>query len=303
MVSGPSPQAWGTRRWCPPPPQPGRAIPTGVGNSRWMRISSPGMTGHPHRRGELCERPRPSAARRGPSPQAWGTRRRRWRVERRRSGHPHRRGELSAAFWRAPRRCGPSPQAWGTLGDRQRAYRGNRAIPTGVGNSGTDRAGISSEAGHPHRRGELCPSRFASSSFAGPSPQAWGTLQGVKQFTGGQRAIPTGVGNSTRPALATSPATGHPHRRGELGQVHAVAGEDGGPSPQAWGTRQMTVMKDRWQRAIPTGVGNSQVGPLCRPGQSGHPHRRGELHALERGRPPKAGPSPQAWGTPGSAAR
>ena len=70
---GPSPQAWGTpecaRSWC----APGRAIPTGVGNSTQGELTCPEWTGHPHRRGELVWRTEFSISGDGPSPQAWGT--------------------------------------------------------------------------------------------------------------------------------------------------------------------------------------------------------------------------------------
>ena len=174
--------------------------------------------GHPHRRGELRPRVAMAPSHVGPSPQAWGTlpAQHGFRFQHRaiptgvgnssweescstrRAGHPHRRGELTCGTqWnRAPR--GPSPQAWGTPAARAARPRCDRAIPTGVGNSGRARAQTGPLTGHPHRRGELRAALFSQRLMPGPSPQAWGTRGLGEGLDEGARAIPTGVGNSNQ---------------------------------------------------------------------------------------------------------
>ena len=133
-LAGPSPQAWGTPQSTPICTVRMRAIPTGVGNSRTGSGRPAGPAGHPHRRGEL------SAPASTASP---------------RTGHPHRRGELSSNSRAGRLEYGPSPQAWGTLIPDPLDLPLERAIPTGVGNSGSRRPEGRARPGHPHRRGEL----------------------------------------------------------------------------------------------------------------------------------------------------
>ena len=173
-----------------------------------------------------------------------------------------------------------------------------RVIPTGVGNSARRSPAPSPTAGHPHRRGELRASRPGERFTRGSSPQAWGTQQGPATCSGARRVIPTGVGNSARPARSAHPSPGHPHRRGELLDPLLSLAIFSGSSPQAWGTPLRPDVPPRVGRVIPTGVGNSpgtgRAGMRC----TGHPHRRGELLLdLER-LDLLVGSSPQAWGTP-----
>ncbi len=216
-----------------------RAIPTGVGNSRWAAATSTSAAGHPHRRGELIMARRLSKSHFGPSPQAWGTR-------------PGMRASSSGLR--------PSPQAWGTPAFLPRRSSASQAIPTGVGNSLVYAIGGYGRAGHPHRRGELLPYSRSVASLSGPSPQAWGTRHSEIQRSGAERAIPTGVGNSRPPVPESWQSPGHPHRRGELSSTALTVPGSTGPSPQAWGTLCPRRRLRRWWRAIPTGVGNS-----CRP--------------------------------------
>ena len=253
---GPSPQAWGTHLGREGVVVRFRAIPTGVGNSA---VDSPAVeagAGHPHRRGELLFSSVTMYPAAGPSPQAWGTPKRRqvlsvppraiptgvgnshptppgstgW------AGHPHRRGELLACGHAGHEGAGPSPQAWGTLVELGGVRAVHRAIPTGVGNSPGGWRSSRAGTGHPHRRGELTVARFIEKSPHGPSPQAWGTQHRPGGSLVGRRAIPTGVGNSSVPAQRRARRSGHPHRRGELGGCASEAEAGDGPSPQAWGT-------------------------------------------------------------------
>ncbi len=276
---GPSPQAWGTRPSVGAHHDRHRAIPTGVGNSPSAPITRGTASGHPHRRGELGARLTVTRGEAGPSPQAWGTHRPATPPAPRpraiptgvgnsstgmltpapATGHPHRRGELMHLEGNIIPHTGPSPQAWGTLVRAHETIAERRAIPTGVGNSPHQSPAARRQPGHPHRRGELMLKLMAAYSAFGPSPQAWGTLPDDNRVYPPLRAIPTGVGNSRRPTGRIRSSPGHPHRRGELRTGSPYAAVNGGPSPQAWGTRADTPAPQRPRRAIPTGVGNSDL--------------------------------------------
>src|SRR5262249_43493253 len=70
-----------------------------------------------------------------------------------------------------------------------------------------------------------------------------------------------------------------------------------GSSPQAWGTRHNCRTLYHTSRFIPTGVGNTHGGRRTHRVSPVHPHRRGEHFIPQRDEPPRAGSSPQAWGT------
>ena len=72
LVSGPSPRVWGnpnknySQTFAP------RAIPTGVGKSRWLLGCRHEWTGHPHGCGEIFSALLLRAVANGPSPRVWG---------------------------------------------------------------------------------------------------------------------------------------------------------------------------------------------------------------------------------------
>ena len=153
-------------------------------------------------------------------------------------------------------RYGSSPLAWGTA---RRASSGSRPcgfIPTRVGNS-IDLIGVSSGGPvHPHSRGEQHHNISSQARRIGSSPLAWGTAAQLLRGAGGERFIPTRVGNSSIPSRRGRPFAVHPHSRGEQetghhqGHRRAVhphsRGEQAtwqsyrcsmnGSSPLAWGT-------------------------------------------------------------------
>ena len=129
---------------------------------------------HPHRRGEhLCFAPQYRCAY-GSSPQAWGTFKHRSlkSVPVRfiptgvgnihthcfkssfETVHPHRRGEHRSIPCTIRFKLGSSPQAWGTSYLKKGENVKRRFIPTGVGNIRAILVDASSNAVHPHRRGE-----------------------------------------------------------------------------------------------------------------------------------------------------
>ncbi len=228
-----------------------------MGNSWYCSLCSPKVAVHPHGRGELVPHCTPSAVISGSSPRAWGTPvaadfdagARRFiptgvgnsEISEPHSSspavHPHGRGELRGIAAPGALVHGSSPRAWGTRPLSGSGRHGSRFIPTGVGNSNKQILRKYAMAVHPHGRGELNIRRHSHGSAIGSSPRAWGTPQRLQYGFWSYRFIPTGVGNSRRnPAILPNRSV-HPHGRGELSRVRAVARKSCGSSPRAWGTR------------------------------------------------------------------
>ena len=212
----------------------------------------------------------------GPSPRAWGSRRREHRrgaelrsiptcvgLTRRRPGrgwpstvHPHVRGAHADAMSTRSATDGPSPRAWGSRAARSGGSRGLRSIPTCVGLTGSAPPGHPSRAVHPHVRGAHTLIRNVDGRSAGPSPRAWG---------------------SPNAACAAS-------RRS-------------GPSPRAWGSRRPRRVSPSPVRSIPTCVGLTRTASADPRARTVHPHVRGAHSARSRARSLTGGPSPRAWGS------
>ena len=130
---GSSPHAWGTQPGPGSRQEPGRFIPTCVGNT--LRRSTPGSASvHPHMRGEHNRMANGNPRGDGSSPHAWGTRfvqviespGNRFiptcvgntggglTVMRKTAVHPHMRGEHTLDNSKNRVYRGSSPHAWGT---------------------------------------------------------------------------------------------------------------------------------------------------------------------------------------------
>ena len=153
-IGGSSPRMWGTLVLAEPHNFVSRFIPTHVGNT--------------------CSRACRSIAMHGSSPRMWGTRdldqlpavEHRFipthvgntplksSAQRLDTVHPHACGEHLTDLAPDFRRCGSSPRMWGTH-DRGRAgFRGERFIPTHVGNTIPASFNMVCHAVHPHACGE-----------------------------------------------------------------------------------------------------------------------------------------------------
>ena len=71
-------------------------------------------------------------------------------------------------------------------------------------------------AAHPHVRGALRSMTGLAMFTVGPSPRAWGSLQGPVSQLPETRSIPTCVGLSPQPGSAGAARPVHPHVRGAL---------------------------------------------------------------------------------------
>jgi len=150
---------------------------------------------------------------------------------------------------------------------------------------------------HPHTRGEHVGGAVESEYPAGSSPHTWGTRLLLEPLLVGERFIPTHVGNTmTQPRRAYPPPV-HPHTRGE----HATTIDDfiyeDGSSPHTWGTPRKQSRGGRYNRFIPTHVGNTVVALHKCFDCSVHPHTRGEHVLAMPGTMINNGSSPHTWGT------
>ena len=275
-----------------------------------------GLAVHPHGRGENQVITGSNVVLCGPSPRAWGkpsswgysllgwrsiptgvgkTPRsycecRAWPV------HPHGRGENPFPDRSASIPNGPSPRAWGKHSKGPPGFRSPRSIPTGVGKTCRSISRRMASSVHPHGRGEnwSAPKNWLSSH--GPSPRAWGKLQGRRARRDQTRSIPTGVGKTSTSTRHPMTIPVHPHGRGENSQFFEHWLTDVGPSPRAWGKRFWGWLRSVEPRSIPTGVG--KTGQLFQKSvrDTVHPHGRGENRQIHHALPCHYGPSPRAWG-------
>jgi len=211
---------------------------------------------HPHARGEQRPRSNSGNSSGGSSPRAWGTGHkdnaaiRRFRIIPTRVGnslqpraahipsadHPHARGEQVFCAVFENFYFGSSPRAWGTGGMPGQHLRGERIIPTRVGNRRPGAVWGMRGADHPHARGEQITRAFNRNRILGSSPRAWGTEKTKPGKPSLYRIIPTRVGNRS-PSSKPRPTTpDHPHARGEQDEIANNQGRLGGSSPRAWGT-------------------------------------------------------------------
>jgi len=131
------------------------------------------------------------------------------------SDHPHTRGENERYRARARAHGGPSPHAWGERCAAGLAVGWARTIPTRVGRTISPSSNASTNADHPHTRGENVTSGSEVITQFGPSPHAWGERAGQHRNPPRGRTIPTRVGR-TQPAQTYSRGRAdHPHTRGE----------------------------------------------------------------------------------------
>src|ERR1035438_9240342 len=157
---------------------------------------------------------------------------------------------------------GPSPRGWGILHPRAHPDRGERTIPTRVGNTRAQRDAEGEKSDHPHAGGEyhlfFPPCRWLS----GPSPRGWGIQERRETQRGKSRTIPTRVGNTIYFFLRADGSADHPHAGGEYKSAERRRGGKVGPSPRGWGIPFIFSSVPMAQRTIPTRVGNTSVWRL-----------------------------------------
>ncbi len=232
---GSPPHAWGQRDQQPAEQEPRRFTPTCVGTTRPEQSTAPGISVHPHMRGDNFTGGIMYAYALGSPPHAWGQRQRRlrpaWlgrftptcvgttsRARLRRiwpTVHPHMRGDNNHRQRHDLVANGSPPHAWGQLPAPASAWRRRRFTPTCVGTTLSSRSATFSLSVHPHMRGDNLGGASGNLVTLGSPPHAWGQRISEVVVSRGLRFTPTCVG-TTRDAGTVMPAMlVHPHMRGD----------------------------------------------------------------------------------------
>ena len=259
----------------------------------------------------------------GPSPRAWGEprhRHRRPQIHRtiptcvgrtfsarqeleRLTDHPHVRGENFLGVSERERNGGPSPRAWGELQRSGQHDPSLRTIPTCVGRTSPASGVQLPRPDHPHVRGENHRAAIEAVGIVGPSPRAWGEHEYNVVAIGVMRTIPTCVGRTSSDSLSRFCPPDHPHVRGENCVSISFSQCGHGPSPRAWGEREVSFPTLPQFRTIPTCVGRTTTPAIPAPAMPDHPHVRGENLFRRFSGELCSGPSPRAWGEHGGAGK
>ena len=194
--NGSSPRVWGIRLADYTPRGSPRFIPTRVGNTRLLEQGPGSSAVHPHACGEYLGGFFAARQIAGSSPRVWGI-------------HPYfgmssenvrfiptRVGNTECAVNRVRESNGSSPRVWGILEVQVSRENLQRFIPTRVGNTICARDCRSALPVHPHACGEYPLARVLCSQDYGSSPRVWGILAVTIKHGGGNRFIPTRVGNT-----------------------------------------------------------------------------------------------------------
>ena len=134
-----------------------------------------------------------------------------------------------------------------------------RFIPTYMGNAGSGRATPTLIAVHPHVHGERFPNTIIKPVRCGSSPRTWGTHRTALITTGGDRFIPTYMGNAGSTQTHHSTMTVHPHVHGERLIASGRRIRTAGSSPLTWGTQIRLRNTTRVCLFIPTYMRNAPV--------------------------------------------
>ena len=190
--------------------------------------------------------------------------------------HPHVRGEHSALELSLTVSCGSSPRTWGTPWMSRFMPKGQRFIPTYVGNTCINNASHAIRTVHPHVRGEHFAGLNLALNVDGSSPRTWGTHIRKVLSRAQKRFIPTYVGNTPEERPGAVLSTVHPHVRGEHYSRYTKTDQQSGSSPRTWGTLPGAQVAPLVFRFIPTYVGNTRRGSVGASTKTVHPHVRGE---------------------------
>ena len=175
--------------------------------------------------------------------------------------------------------------------------KGQRFIPTPVGNTTAASTPDSARSVHPHACGEHSVEVRGITRDAGTSPRLWGTQQAHRRQRHLARFIPTPVGNTRFGQRCHFAIAVHPHACGEHVASSCSLPRRGGSSPRLWGTQLSANYVGRVDRFIPTPVGNTTRTESTRSENAVHPHACGEhLHRRVSGCS-RSGSSPRLWGT------
>ena len=210
--------------------------------------------------------------------------------------HPHTRGEIFISLLLSQPISGSPPHAWGDSDLGKVLGRQHRFTPTRVGRLSGVPGSTRLPSVHPHTRGEIPSLRICHSIEAGSPPHAWGDSLRRALPGSHSRFTPTRVGRFTNhvPHMACLPV--HPHTRGEILPFSDSSSSFFGSPPHAWGDSIRHGFPHPIWRFTPTRVGRFAAWHLLAPGDSVHPHTRGEISCSRRRLHSPLGSPPHAWG-------
>ena len=134
--------------------------------------------------------------------------------------------------------------------------------------------------------------------YSGSSPRTWGTPAAAPCVDVVSRFIPTYMGNATSAHSGRSGSSVHPYVHGERFPSCCNLQNSYGSSPRTWGTRELSHLRARSRRFIPTYMGNAySLGHILQ-NRTVHPHVHGERSGATTDLIGDAGSSPRTWGTP-----
>ena len=131
------------------------------------------------------------------------------------TAHPHVCGEHGNHAPRKPSIGGSSPRVWGALNCVVDAVQAGRLIPTCVGSTPQHPTTAAHAPAHPHVCGEHRIRYRRCPPTGGSSPRVWGALLAWLAGEEWVRLIPTCVGSTTHPKIASTRKAAHPHVCGE----------------------------------------------------------------------------------------
>ncbi len=172
-----------------------------------------------------------------------------------------------------------------------------RFIPAGAGNTLPLSALLARNTVYPRWRGEHSIRRFCSSSDAGLSPLARGTLYYNRWTRYGARFIPAGAGNTNMGSAVNEIKTVYPRWRGEHEAISKTPAIAAGLSPLARGTPGVERQMTEKERFIPAGAGNTSRADEKAVNNAVYPRWRGEHTGTYQNMMISGGLSPLARGT------
>ena len=131
------------------------------------------------------------------------------------AAHPHVCGEHSSPVAWGAYFLGSSPRVWGALNCVVDAVQAGRLIPTCVGSTPQHPTTAAHAPAHPHVCGEHRIRYRRCPPTGGSSPRVWGALLAWLAGEEWVRLIPTCVGSTTHPKIASTRKAAHPHVCGE----------------------------------------------------------------------------------------
>ena len=105
------------------------------------------------------------------------------------------------------------------------------------------------------------------------------------------------MGNAPCSSILRLLCSVHPHVCGERFPEAQFDAADAGSSPRVWGTPVPEFIAVKFNRFIPTCVGNARIPLRPTAGSPVHPHVCGERQCFQTPFMPQGGSSPRVWGT------